>query len=136
MAGVQVWLGRHIQADPGNPAWQELQSSHRNSPASTSDRDDLSGPRVLRSRQRTTLTAIIELPPGDSLCLPHPLLTHAAFINFSPHAIHSLIYSLGFYIYLFMQSCILYFMYHCVVQKPARSGKALPQRDVNLVMPT
>ena len=65
MGHMQVWLGRHIQPDLANPAWQELLSSHRNSSASNSDHDELSGPRVVRSRQRTTLTAIIELPPGD-----------------------------------------------------------------------
>lgn len=67
MDGVQVWLGRQIEADPQNPAWQELQSSHRSSSASVSDCDELSGPRVLRSRQRVTLTTIIELPPGNNI---------------------------------------------------------------------
>ena len=70
MDGVQVWLGRQIEADPQNPAWQELQRSHRSSSASTSDCDELSGPRVLRSRQRVTLTTIIELPPGNKINLP------------------------------------------------------------------
>lgn len=96
MGGVQVWLGRHIQPDPENPAWQELLSSHRNSSASNSDCDELSGPRVLRSRQRTTLTAIIELPPGDfffAFLIPcWPALLHTA-CNLHAACIHHFSFS-------------------------------------------
>lgn len=75
MSGVQVWLGRQIEAHPQNPAWQELQSSHRSSSASPCDRDELNGPRVLRSRQRITLTTIVELPPGNFRDLTVSFLT-------------------------------------------------------------
>ena len=75
MNGVQVWLGRQIEAHPQNPAWQELQRSHRSSSASPSDRDELNGPRVLRSRQRITLTTIVELPPGNFCVLTVTFLT-------------------------------------------------------------
>ena len=64
---MQVWLGRQIEADPGNPAWQELLTSHRSSQSSAADRDELGGPRVLRPRQRITLTSVIDLPHGEYL---------------------------------------------------------------------
>ena len=65
---VQVWLGRHIAADPESPAWQDLLTSHRSNSTSTADRDELGGPRLLRAHQRITLTTIIDLPHGNALC--------------------------------------------------------------------
>ena len=85
MDGVQVWLGKHIVADPQNPAWQDLLVSHRSGSASTSDRDELGGPRLLRSRQRITLTTIIQLPPGRRPQPPVPTAqcSRHAFIRLS-----------------------------------------------------
>lgn len=67
MACMQVWLGRQVEPDPQNPAWQELLSSHKAASAAGGDSDELGGARLLRSRQRITLTTIIQLPPGNLL---------------------------------------------------------------------
>ena len=63
--GVQVWLGEQIEADPQDPAWQDLVGRHSSGSATTSDRDELGGSRMLRPRQRVTLTSVLDLPSGD-----------------------------------------------------------------------
>ena len=70
MDGMQVWLGRQVEPDPQNPAWQELLSSHKAASGAGGDSDELGGARLLRSRQRITLTTIMQLPPGNSLNRP------------------------------------------------------------------
>ena len=61
---MQVWVGPQVEADPHDPAWQDLVHSHRSGPATIADRDELGGSRVLRPRQRVTLTTVLLLPPG------------------------------------------------------------------------
>ena len=63
--GVQVWVGRQIGTDPNGPTWQELSRIHRSSSAAPSDQDELGGSRILRPRQRVTLTTVLHLPSGE-----------------------------------------------------------------------
>lgn len=68
---MQVWLGKHVEPDPQNPAWQELVNSHKvGGTGAGGESDELGGARLLKSRQRITLTTIIQLPPGDSPTRP------------------------------------------------------------------
>ena len=62
--GVQVWVGRQVGADPNDSTWQELTRTHRSSSAAPSDQDELGGSRILRPRQRVTLTTVLDLPSG------------------------------------------------------------------------
>ncbi|DBA86334.1 TPA: hypothetical protein ACH3X2_005568 [Trebouxia sp. C0005] len=59
---LQVWVGRQIGANPHDPTWQELTHFHRSSSAAPSDQDELGSSRILRPRQRVTLTTVLDLP--------------------------------------------------------------------------
>ena len=65
LGGLQVWVGRQIGTDPNGPTWQELTRIHRSSSAAPSDQDELGGSRILRPRQRVTLTTVLDLPSGE-----------------------------------------------------------------------
>ena len=60
-------MGRQIGADHNDPAWQELSRTHRSSSAVPSDQDELGGSRILKPRQRVTLTTVLDLPSGEDL---------------------------------------------------------------------
>ena len=64
-----------MRRQPGNnrhdPTWQELTRTHRSSSAAPSDQDELGGSRILRPRQRVTLTTVLDLPSGKAALTVH-----------------------------------------------------------------
>ncbi|DBA95519.1 TPA: hypothetical protein ACH3X3_013374 [Trebouxia sp. C0006] len=59
---LQVWVRRQPGNNRHDPTWQELTRTHRSSSAAPSDQDELGGSRILRPRQRVTLTTVLDLP--------------------------------------------------------------------------